>query len=293
MADDSSKSRSVLSIHLREQSIGMLSKVISISRFPFHMESRLLRAGNFYIRSDFNNELIRPPITLIEDTMFYQFMNFIYSPQPPEKLTPEQVIEVCDLRLDFLNELVNVKFNNCIMKAIADCITSTFTNMSLVVKALDFGCGFGLSSRLLLNYPPNLDIMGIDVSEKAIGYCHEQGLPARHIFPDEQLPFETATFDLIFAAFVMQFSMDLSTLAELSRLLRPSRKFVFNAYQRKIDGVIQRLRKVGFDSFEIWDNIPGIDKNYTIVSCTTLSSCETALNTIRLGATGSELWESE
>jgi len=271
----------------------MLSKVISINRFPSHTESRLLRVGNFYICSDFNNELFRPSITLIEDTTYCRFMKFIYSPQPLEKLTPEQVIEVCDLRLDYLDQLVDVKFNNCIMKAMADCITSTLTNTSPVVKALDFGCGSGLSSRLLLNYLPNFDIMGIDTSEKAIGYCHEQGLPARHISPDRQLPFETATFDLIFAAFVMHFSIDLYTLAELSRILRPSGKFVFNVYQQNIDGIIQRLRKVGFGSIEIWDNIPGIDTNYVIVSCTTLPSCETVFNTIRLRAIGSELRESE
>lgn len=258
----------------------MLSNVMPISRLPYHIESRLRRAGSFYICSDFNSELIGPPITLIGETMYYRLMKFIYSPQPPEKLTPEQVIEVCDLRLDYLDKLVNIQLNNCIMRALVDCTKLTSTNnLNPSLKALDFGCGSGLSSRLLLNYLPNLDIIGIDASEKAIGYCHKQDLPARYIFPDEPLPFETATFDLIFAAFVMHFNIDMFTLAELYRILRPSGKFVFNAYRRNIDGIIQRLQKVGFDSIEIWDNIPIIGVNYVIVSCAMLPPCETAIYT--------------
>ncbi len=241
----------------------MLSDVLSIKPLPLNFERQLLRQGDFYICSHFTEEFVGPPIIIIKGKSYYRFMKFIYLPQPLEELHTEQVIKVCDLRLDYMDKLLDGKFNKFAMETIA----ATLTGMNSRLKALDFGCGSGLSSQLLLNYLPNLDIIGIDASKKAIRYCHEQGLSAMHSSPGEPFPFETASFDLIFAAFVMHFNIDVSALAELRRVLRSRGKFVFNVYQRSIDRVVRRLHRAGFDSIEVWNNVYGTGVNYAIVSC--------------------------
>ena len=90
------------------------------------------------------------------------------------------------------------------------------------------------------------------------------------IYPDKPLPFEAASFDLIFAIFVMHFSIDMATLAELSRVLRPSGKFVFNLYQRDFDGVEQQLIEAGFKTVEVVNDLGETGTNHKIVSCSIL-----------------------
>ena len=57
------------------------------------------------------------------------------------------------------------------------------------------------------------------------------------IAPGKPMPFEAEVFDIVFAVFVMHFNIDLQALAELYRVLKPSGLFVFNVYQRDIDGL--------------------------------------------------------
>ncbi len=247
--------------------LNMLSNTFSMKASSLNFERYLCRQGDFYICSHFTKEFVGTPTIIIEGKTYYRFMKFIYLPQPPEELHTEQVIQVCDLRLNYMEKLVDVKFNSYTMETIADCIRTILTDMNPRLKTLDFGCGSGLSSQLLLKYLPNLDIMGIDASKKAIRYCHEQDLSVMHTSPGGPFPFETASFDLIFAAFVMHFNIDMSALAELRRVLRSTGKFVFNAYARNIDRVVQRLHRAGFDSIEVWNNVHGTGVNYAIVSC--------------------------
>jgi SAM-dependent methyltransferase len=247
--------------------LNMLNEAFSIKPLPLNFEMQLCKQGDFYICSHFAEEFVGPPIIIIKGKAYYRFMNFIYLPEPPDMLHREQVIKVCDLRLDYMDKLVDVKFNKFAMETIANCIRSTLTDMNPRLKALDFGCGSGLSSQLLLEYLPNLDIIGIDASKKAISYCHEQSLSAMHSSPGELFPFETSSFDLIFAAFVMHFNIDMTALLELRRVLRSSGKFVFNVYQRSIDRVVLQLHRAGFNSIEVWNNVYGTGVNYAIVSC--------------------------
>lgn len=247
--------------------VNLPSDILSIKPLPLNFVVQLRRQDDFYICSSFTDDFVGPPTIILQGKTYYRFMKFIYLPQPPEKLHIEQVIKVCDLRLDYLGQLVDVKFNDFAIETMVDHIRSTFTSTNACLKVLDFGCGSGLSSQLLLNYLPNSDMMGIDVSKKAVHYCQEQGFSAIHSSHGKQLPFETASFDLIFAAFVMHFDIDTLALAELGRVLRPQGKFVFNVYQRSIDKVVQKLHRAGFYSFEVWNNVYRTGINYGIISC--------------------------
>ena len=67
----------------------------------------------------------------------------------------------------------------------------------------------------------------------------------------------------------MHFNVEVCTLAELKRILRPARKFVFNVYQRDIDGVVAQLQDAGFGSIEVKE-IAGAGKTHRMVSCSPL-----------------------
>jgi SAM-dependent methyltransferase len=244
----------------------MLNEVTEISRLPANLEAQLCRFGEFYICSHFSHDLIGPPIVRIGENIYYRFMSFIYLPQPPESLSIEQVKQICDIRLMYLDKLLNLKLNRRIVAAITDIVKANFAHATSPLKALDFGCGSGLSSQLILEHMPDLKISGVDISKKAVDESNKQALTAVLTFPEKPLPFKTATFDLIFAIFVMHFNVDVMTLAELCRLLRPSGKFVFNVYMRDIEGVIQQLQEAGFGSFEV-RNISEIGTGHMIVSC--------------------------
>lgn len=251
----------------------MLSMEIppSIGALPPEIEARLSRVGDFFIDAHFTVGEVGPQIVRIGEMVYYRFMDFIYLPQPPESLSTEQIIEICDLRLEYMDHLVVSTLNERIVaeavsRAKANCDFSTSP-----VQALDFGCGSGLSSLLLQKYWSKLSIIGVDISKKAVACSHEQHLDARLIEPDRCLPFANASFDVIFAIFVMHFNVGVATLAELRRVLRPSGAFVFNVYQRDIDGVVAQLQDAGFDSIEP-KRLAGAGKTHMLVTCKPLAS---------------------
>lgn len=249
----------------------MIALDTAIKHLPSEFEAQLQRFSDYYICSKFTQDAVGPRVALIGENVYYRFLNFLYIPQPPESLTPEQIIEICDLRLDHFDELVNIQLNREVVALIANKSKCDFLNFDVPIKALDFGCGSGLSSQLLLDYLPSLEITGVDISEKAAQMCHQKGLTAIHTFPDKPLPFSEESFDVIFAIFVMHFQIDISTLVELCRILRKSGIYIFNVYMRDVDGIIQQLLEAGFSSIHIWDISNMVEnhiiENHKIVLC--------------------------
>jgi SAM-dependent methyltransferase len=248
-----------------------MSNIPAVMKSSFEVEQYLRPVGTFYICTSFDEAIAKPPRIIIMGHEYYRFMNYVYTPQPPENLPPEKVIEICDLRLDYINQLVNYELNSKIAASLARYVKSEASflcfDTNSKVKTLDFGCGSGLSSKLLLAHLPALDIVGVDISEKAVEEARKNGVYAIKTDPGASLPFEDATFDMIFAVFVMHFGIEVSTLAELRRVLQTSGKFVFNLYQRNVNGVKQQLREAGFYSIDVITDLPGIARNHMIVSC--------------------------
>ena len=245
----------------------MLSLASPIKPLQINIVEQLQKIDDFYICTKFTEDMIGPSVADINGEVHFRFMNFIYLPQPVESLTSKQVEQVCNVRLEHFDELVNYQYNSLVVNIITNCVTSKCA--ALPLKALDFGCGSGLSSRLLKSRLPDLDLIGVDISEKAISHFQSEitNINAKQTSPDEPLPFESKTFDVIFAIFVMHFKVDIQTLAELHRVLQPSGLFIFNVYQRDIDGLIAQLEEVGFWSIELWERIPTIDSNHVVLSC--------------------------
>ncbi len=245
----------------------MLSAVSEIVQLSSNIVEQLQKIDDFYVCTRFTEDMIGPPTVYIGDELYFRFMNFIYSPQPTESLTTEQVKKICDIRLEYFDELVNYQLNSVMVDTITDCVVEQNSHHVSLLKALDFGCGSGLSSQMLLNRMPNLDLIGVDISEKAISCCQEQGIKAKLTELRGRLPFDTAEFDIVFAVFVMHFNIDMPTLRELCRVLRPSGLFVFNVYQRDIVGLTEQLEEAGFFNIEVWKRLTTIGNNHIVMSC--------------------------
>jgi len=245
----------------------MLSKVSPIMPLSTNIVELLRKIDDFYVCTRFTEDMIGPPMVSIGNELYFRFMNFIYLPQPPESLTPEQVKKICDVRLEYFDELVNYQLNSSVVDTITDCVVANYSNPVPSLKALDFGCGSGLSSQMLLNRMPDLDLIGVDISEKAISRCQEQSIKAKLTELGERLPFDTAEFDIVFAVFVMHFNINIPTLGELCRVLRPSGLFVFNVYQRDTVGLAEQLKETGFYNIEVWKRLSNIGNNHVVMSC--------------------------
>jgi SAM-dependent methyltransferase len=93
-------------------------------------------------------------------------------------------------------------------------------------RALDFGCGAGRTLRHFLTEAEHADIWGADVDARSVAWLEANLCPPLHALrchTAPPLPFETASFDLVWAISVFTHLTDESAnwLIELHRLLRP------------------------------------------------------------------------
>src|SRR5579863_10292963 len=154
----------------------MLSRVLpKINPLPEKIKEQLRHVDDFYVCSHFTEDMVGNTVVKIGDDVYYRFMDYMYLPQPTESLSVERVIQICDLRLEYFDDLVNRQLNDKVVANLVKCVVPGFANVS-TVKALDFGCGSGLSTHLLKKYMPCLDITGADISERAILESRKQGL---------------------------------------------------------------------------------------------------------------------
>ncbi len=85
-------------------------------------------------------------------------------------------------------------------------------------RILDVGCGTGANLEMLQKFG---EAEGVDISEDALAFCRERGLPRVRQGAAESLPFEDATFDLVTALDVVEhLDDDTAGLREIRRVLR-------------------------------------------------------------------------
>lgn len=101
---------------------------------------------------------------------------------------------------------------------------------------LDVGCGAGV--EVVRFARAGARVTGVDIAESAVKLAQanveQQGLQARlEVADGEHLPFPDASFDLVFAHGVVQYTGDDSAMvAEIHRVLRPGGLAIFQAYNR-------------------------------------------------------------
>jgi ubiquinone/menaquinone biosynthesis C-methylase UbiE len=90
-------------------------------------------------------------------------------------------------------------------------------------RILDYGCGQGKWTLLLLELFPEAEIVGIDISGVATEKAARKYLHCRFMaFDGVRAPLEDSSFDLIFSFHVLEHVLDIcSTIEDIARLLRP------------------------------------------------------------------------
>jgi ubiquinone/menaquinone biosynthesis C-methylase UbiE len=117
---------------------------------------------------------------------------------------------------------------------------------------LDVGCGAGVDLARFAR--GGAEVTGVDVSESAIGLARknfeQQGLRGRfEVANGEQLPFRDASFDLVFAHGVVQYTANPQRLVdECHRVLKPGGAAIVQVYNRiSWLNVLSKLMKVGLE----------------------------------------------
>lgn len=87
-------------------------------------------------------------------------------------------------------------------------------------SVLDLGCGDGAFSIGLRD--AGAQVVGVEVSEEAARRARARGVDVRVVVPGEPLPFEDASFDMVWAGEVVTHVADLAPLlSEVRRVVRP------------------------------------------------------------------------
>ena len=91
---------------------------------------------------------------------------------------------------------------------------------------LDFGTGIGNSLPFLRAAFPNLDLVGIDVSQRSLEIAHARfpNLAELRLFDGARIPYDTGAFGMVFAACVfhhIDHGEHLEKLSEIYRVLAP------------------------------------------------------------------------
>lgn len=109
-------------------------------------------------------------------------------------------------------------------------------------KVLDYGCGYGRISRLMLKYVDVEGIFGADPWQESITLVHEAGFGKNFMLTDEvpsKLPYEENSFDLIWA---------FSVFTHLSPMVAEKSLETLSRYLSKNGVLVITLRP-----FEYWD----------------------------------------
>jgi SAM-dependent methyltransferase len=93
-------------------------------------------------------------------------------------------------------------------------------------QVLDFGCGDGSHIGTYL-HSIQRDYTGVDISLAAVDICRARGLRASQYIPDNPLPFESESFDVVAAFEVLEHLFEpQKSVDEIRRVLRTGGKFI-------------------------------------------------------------------
>jgi len=93
-----------------------------------------------------------------------------------------------------------------------------------VIQVLDCGCAKG---RFLHQLPSGVEAFGLDISSRLIHMAREQGLSNLTQGSASALPYESASFDIVYCVETLEHLPDTQlAVAEMARVLRPGGKLV-------------------------------------------------------------------
>lgn len=91
------------------------------------------------------------------------------------------------------------------------------------LRVLEVGCGGGAMARATKSYFPESNVIGCDISQRALKFAQENSRSVKLVYGDVyDLPFEEASFDAVVTFDFLEHLADLTTaLSEMKRILVP------------------------------------------------------------------------
>src|SRR5258708_27340086 len=110
----------------------------SIEPLAPEIVAKLSPVDDFYIDTHFKTDEIGPQLARIGDKVYHRFMDFIYLPDRPESLNTQDVIKICDLRLQYMDKLVVAEINERVVDEAIACAKADSPLQNSPIRALDF-----------------------------------------------------------------------------------------------------------------------------------------------------------
>lgn len=200
---------------------------------------RLSTVGRFMVVSDSGAFSPPPQIIVVHGVKWYRFMDIIYCPKPFGALDPDEVQEVCELRLSLQSVVIDAEQYAHVTQQLLQTARLACDSARSV---LDFGTGDGrllgrISAELGCNH-----VCGCDMSFNSL-LRNEATHQAVLVSPNGPLPFRSGSFDLVIASFVFHFAIPIEMLVELSRVCAPGGQLVATIYgpiKDKLGSLLER-----------------------------------------------------
>src|SRR5260370_21851939 len=94
----------------------------SIEPLAPEIVAKLSPEDDFYIDAHFKTDEIGPQLARIGDKVYHRFMDFIYLPDRPESLSTQQLIKICDLLLQYMDNLFVSELNERVVVEAVACV---------------------------------------------------------------------------------------------------------------------------------------------------------------------------
>lgn len=190
-----------------------------------------------------------PYVIQHKGNIYYRYMERLYHLKKPDFMNPKDAAELCDVRADLIDEIVDFDLNRKLVEAASEYTKNKLSDRENI-RILDFGCGTGLSTDLLSECLSSKaeKIIGLDISEKAKNLCSSKGHEAFIYKSGLKMDLPHTDYDVIFSFFVMHFDIPSEDLKSLHENSKDSAFFIFNLYNCGVDHVTPRLLDAGWGS---------------------------------------------
>lgn len=209
--------------------------------------TKIGKSHDIFISDSFrDNE--NPKTLLIEEKKYFRFMDCFYIPEKTYRLDCEFVTELCDIREEIAENVIDYEYNN---RVIQTCLNELNNITNINNKSiLDFGCGTGYGGKIIKEKYNSSNIIGFDIRCPRIFTFKDFYAKFIYQSPTKPIPLENNEIDIITSFFVFHFNVTDYQIRELKRILKPNGILVFNLIKSASLEILKRLEENGFKMYQ-------------------------------------------
>ncbi len=202
-----------------------------------------------YVLKRFEEANFLPQFIKINGKICRKYLNIFYLHKTLSQLTPNQVISICDIRLENTNNITSIEYNKLVISELIKKATENINGKKEKSRILDYGIGSGISLECLrsLKLDNKLELIGTDISKESLKVCSRKGIKTFYWGNGENIA--PQNFDAIISSFVFDFNITSGEVGRLYNLLVKGGRLVLNLYKDDLinyDYVVNNLLKSEF-----------------------------------------------